>query len=1181
MPGRVVGGRYELLELLGEGSIGRVYRARDRADGVEVGVKLLRRDRPDHLQRLKNEFRSLAGLFHPNLAQLYELHVDDDVAFLTLECLSAVPVTDYVRPNGRRDQGRLESSWPQLVSALDALHAAGRLHRDIKPHNVLVEATGRLVVLDFDLVELDGRPGQGGFAGTVAYMAPEILRGEPATVGSDAYSLGVVLYECLNGRLPYGPETLARPFDDRPPPAAFDADLPSEWVDLALGLLDPDPRIRVRHLMASHDRDRGSRTAAPGARGSRFVGREVELRALRVALSESRRGPVVVQLLGPSGIGKSAVVDVFAESPGDHETEPVILRARCRTQETVRFNAIDGLVDEWVESARRSGDGPLIDDSELAAVAGLFPVVRGLASDLPPPPISEPRELRKLAIRALRDAWTALAEKHPFAIVIDDGQWADLDSSELLIDLIRPPQSPRMLVLVASRSDLAPNAPLAAGLDTLGRTSPELAARSIEVSSLSHAEVGELARGLLGDRFERFATTGMWTRDGIGSPLLVEQIAEALRKSDPEEIGPDPDLESVLAMRVAHLAESEKRLLELVALSGVPLEARHALDAAGVDRDRREALARLDHEGWLRRGASGTRGFEIHHDRLREAVLGGLSGEHIAERHRALLGVLRGVSAPHALLPHAEGAGEFEEASRLARRAGEEAAAGLAFDRAANLFARALELAAWSEQERLEILRARADALVGSGRGQEAAPLYLACATESGAAGFDEMHRMAADQYMVSGRRREGIGVLRPLLSRAGLRYPESPARAVASLLGHLALLVLWDLPRFDRRDPDGEWGGRDPGARICLSAARGLVMSDTLRGSYFALLGLRRALAARDRVGVATLAPIVGGAVLGPFGGPFSGLSDSLIARAEALGRQISDSYPGAAAVVARSQLHVLRGEWELAPQAGESALAALRQGTHGVQWERSLVHTAILRSLEELGRFSECERLAADLFAESEALGDRTDGPSRVTTRPTCSSPPAAPSWPASARCWRSTAKPRVPSPCSASTGIDLEIRRLAYVGQTIEALQLLDSVWPQIQAAQFLRVPMTRVDAHLLRARTALLALGEGKRVDARRLEADVARLERERRTDARAHAALLRGGLATLEDRAEAREAHLVAAESTYGEAGMASMQALVSRGPTRGTGRWPRIHRRPGALAAGRRAGDQSIHRWLT
>lgn len=263
--------RFAVQRCLGSGSFGTVYEAFDRERGTSVALKVLRQPDPAAIYRFKKEFRALADVTHPNLVELYELWSEGARWFFTMELVDGVDFLSHVRgetspplrvssaigPSGESeaetldvespapladrtptlDWGRLRSSLLQLAEGLSALHASGRVHRDIKPQNVLVARDGRVVILDFGLVaELTPAPmdrSTGLHAvGTPAYMSPEQARELAVSEASDWYSVGVILYEALTGVLPFQGQTielLARKLQEQPiPPRELAPGVPAD-----------------------------------------------------------------------------------------------------------------------------------------------------------------------------------------------------------------------------------------------------------------------------------------------------------------------------------------------------------------------------------------------------------------------------------------------------------------------------------------------------------------------------------------------------------------------------------------------------------------------------------------------------------------------------------------------------------------------------------------------------------------------------------------------------------------------------------------------------------------------------------------------------------------------------------------------------------------------------------------
>ncbi len=215
---------YDIQDVLGSGGMGTVFRAFDRERRRPVALKMMNRAGAAAILRFKHEFRTLLGVAHPNLVTLHELISDGQNWFLTMELLDGVSFLQYVRGDEPRASPgrtgveaqpltsagavRLRAVIRQLAEGIVWLHAAGKLHRDIKPTNVMVTREGRVVLLDFGLVAEQGRDGrhhstEEHILGTAAYMAPEQAAGLPVSPATDWYSVGVMLYEALTGRLPF------------------------------------------------------------------------------------------------------------------------------------------------------------------------------------------------------------------------------------------------------------------------------------------------------------------------------------------------------------------------------------------------------------------------------------------------------------------------------------------------------------------------------------------------------------------------------------------------------------------------------------------------------------------------------------------------------------------------------------------------------------------------------------------------------------------------------------------------------------------------------------------------------------------------------------------------------------------------------------------------------------------
>jgi eukaryotic-like serine/threonine-protein kinase len=247
--------RFRVRRRLGSGGMGVVYEVQDVVRAEIVALKTLRYATPAGVYRLKHEFRSLAGVAHPNVVCLYELVVEDGRCFFTMELVEGVNFVQYVRCDSWTSTSidRLRSALRQLVDGVCALHRLGKLHRDIKPSNVLVTPHGRVVILDFGLIT-ELFPDTVGvtehiIGGTPAYVSPEEGTGVPPSEAGDWYGVGATLYEALTGEIPFGGpliEVLLRKRHCDPvSPSELAPDVPADLSAICMGLMCRDPAHRL------------------------------------------------------------------------------------------------------------------------------------------------------------------------------------------------------------------------------------------------------------------------------------------------------------------------------------------------------------------------------------------------------------------------------------------------------------------------------------------------------------------------------------------------------------------------------------------------------------------------------------------------------------------------------------------------------------------------------------------------------------------------------------------------------------------------------------------------------------------------------------------------------------------------------------------------------------------------
>ncbi len=201
LAGRTLSGRYDVLELLGAGGMGAVYRAHDRELDEIVALKVIRSDRASHphmVEQFRREVKLARRVTHVNIARTFELGYAEGVVFCTMELVDGESLRSRLRREGKLSVREAATIARGLCDGLTVAHAAGVIHRDIKPDNVLLASDGRVVLADFGVATLTAVT-DGALVGTLEYMAPEQARGEPPTPASDLYSVGLVLYEMLTG----------------------------------------------------------------------------------------------------------------------------------------------------------------------------------------------------------------------------------------------------------------------------------------------------------------------------------------------------------------------------------------------------------------------------------------------------------------------------------------------------------------------------------------------------------------------------------------------------------------------------------------------------------------------------------------------------------------------------------------------------------------------------------------------------------------------------------------------------------------------------------------------------------------------------------------------------------------------------------------------------------------------
>jgi len=255
--GTVLGERYEILKRLGEGGMGTVYQARDRELDLVVALKLIRAElasHPDILRRFKQELILARQVTHKNVIRIFELGMADGRKFITMDYIDGRDLKSILVERGKLPPDEAVRIVRQICRGLEAAHAEGVVHRDLKPQNIMVDANGRVWVMDFGLarsMDLVGITRTGALMGTPDYMSPEQARAQKVDARSDLFSLGIICYEILTGILPFRADTmmatlLKRVQEKAPPPVSLDPAIPARLSDIVMRCLEVERAHRYQ-----------------------------------------------------------------------------------------------------------------------------------------------------------------------------------------------------------------------------------------------------------------------------------------------------------------------------------------------------------------------------------------------------------------------------------------------------------------------------------------------------------------------------------------------------------------------------------------------------------------------------------------------------------------------------------------------------------------------------------------------------------------------------------------------------------------------------------------------------------------------------------------------------------------------------------------------------------------------
>jgi predicted ATPase len=834
--GDIVDGRYRLLDVLGEGAAGKVFRCEDLGRGnTFVALKLLHAKDPRWENFFRKEFEILSRLHHPNLVRVFDFGPapDDGSWYFTQELVVGKPLLDSLA--GKKIDEVL-ALFVEICRALEFIHGHGVLHRDLKPANILVQSHAdpgeRVRVLDFGLWrELDPTPQRGArWAGTPPYLASEVLRGFGHSISADLYAVGVTLFQVITRKLPHGRGTPQELLAARKTPAPTLLQLgygTRALSDLVERLLDEDaarrPQSAAEVAAALSQLIPNQTIAMPIALGrARLVGRDAEQARVAGFIEAARHrrpdAPKLIVVEGRDGVGKSRFVAELKATAQLQGGRAAI--GTCIEDGRQAFRPIAELIRAL--APRRA----TLSEAEQRVVDRLCPDLAERRSD---DSSARSRAEQQHIQQHAADLFLHMVQPGAvLVLIVEDVAWADPASVAVLAAIIE--RSAGGILVVVSHDGEHGEVPRAL-TDAAG-----LSVDTIGLGGLGLSDVRKLIAALLGvpspDQVpEPFAELLLAHSGGI--PLLVEEVlALMIQRGDLKrgELGWALDeyrsavvvtpSSSALQQRLQRLSTSERATLRALAVFNRPSGPRLLAAVARIDVDQvRRALATAEGQGLIRvvDTEDGRPRVVFRHPNIREALLQDLRNEgSLPSWHETCADVLeekaRGNLGPVAetLAGHLERAGNAPRAVGYFILAIDHALAHFAFDDAISLARRGARLAEkhgnvpLDDVVRIDVGEGKALFLGGQTREARA---FLESAIErkdvARAGGYAELNQWLARACQKQGDTPRGLAIVeramaavdraatptaRLLVARAELEVASQPDRAARDAERALAL---------------------------------------------------------------------------------------------------------------------------------------------------------------------------------------------------------------------------------------------------------------------------------------------------------------------------------------------------------------------------------------------------------
>jgi hypothetical protein len=819
-------------------------------------------------------------------------------------------------------------------------------------------------------------------------MAPEQMTDLPVTPAADFYAVGTLIYVALTGKLPFDGTVLqvmsAKASRDPLPPSKLASDVPQDWDHMCRRLLDrrPEARPGASDLLSWLAADPGPFFVTQ-RKPRTLVGRDDMLARMFQAC---KRAPAVIEVTGPSGYGKSALLQTFANGLSDLYPGSLVIRGRCYEHESVPFKALDALVDDLSRHMQRMGS-PVrsVLPHDVTALARLFPVlgrveaVAGMLLSVATT-IPNPAELRRRAFVAFAELLERLANKHLLVLCIDDVHWGDADSTALFEQLYGRQPVPAFVLAVSHRSTTEGEflRLLHHHLHTAGS---RVNVTSEFTGPLELAAATEIAASLLERHGINAENPEALAAGCAGNPLLLEQLIASMERPSP--VGLDlrqTSVADIVLARVTHLSALAREFLQMLACVGEPLPEGIALHLPQRTDDDATAqpfsalIANLVSQKFVKlHDSRGVRELEICHDQIRAALINALPEEARRALHLRIAEALisAGYEDQGTIAVQLARGGDEHRAAVYSERAAELAETVLAFDRAAQFYGMALALGRGDGAHVPAVYERLARAYASAGRGPDSARAYEEAARLADNRDRQiELWRRAAEEWIRGGNVRRGVSLLMSLGREFRVRQTDSTIAALFSIAASRTALRFRGLTYRERRE--SEVPRRDLAILdLHWALTAGLSIWNPVIGTAYQLRHLRLALRAGEprRVGLAFATEA---AYLCLRGESAYLRARSLLNQSLAIARRVGDPAILGTAQAMGGMCGWLTGRWDVARDYGLEGEQTLREHCAGVSWELSIARNAALGGLLWSGSWIDYRARLSEWTRDAEDRGD-----------------------------------------------------------------------------------------------------------------------------------------------------------------------------------------------------------------